>query len=326
MISTNINSTISNAINYFRHFREHCHHRRQQRVKVQKNEDKKIPLPQEKIIVNEVVVEPKKRKYLWIKNPSYNPGMFCIFSMVAGILHHCEKNKNDFEAVAVDFGDKGLYYDANRGPNWWEYYCEPIKVENSADWERIEYTDQQYAQFDRIPETQMTRQQVNSIINKHIKIRPEIVKQVDDFANKEFKDFHVIGIHYRGTDKVKGGWVEAPVVEYEKVASVIKEQIQNLPDTYKIFVATDEQGFLDYLKKEFPGKIIETPAYRSTDGQAIHLKNSNPAKQGEEAMIDALLLARTMLLIRTSSNLSLWSTFFNSEIPVIELSQRLKDK
>ena len=45
-------------------------------------------------------------------------------------------------------------------------------------------------------------------------------------------------------------------------------------------------------------------------------------KEVENALIDCILLSKTDLLIRTSSNFSLASTFFNPKLPVIELSKR----
>lgn len=88
--------------------------------------------------------------------------------------------------------------------------------------------------------------------------------------------------------------------------------LTNIP--YKIFVASDEMNFFQYLNAEFPGKIF---AYDNTE------KYRGSYSAGETALIDCVLLSRCNLLIKTSSNLSLASTYFNPEIRVIELNERL---
>lgn len=104
--------------------------------------------------------------------------------------------------------------------------------------------------------------------------------------------------------------------------------IQNYIDshnlqTFKLFVATDEQLFLTYIENAFPNLVISHNASRSADGTPLHLGRSdiNPYQQGEDAIIDCLLLSKGDILIRTSSNLSAWSSYFNPYIPVIDLSK-----
>ncbi len=63
-------------------------------------------------------------------------------------------------------------------------------------------------------------------------------------------------------------------------------------------------------------------AHRSSGTAGVHLSNRNQYKIGEESILDALLLSKCDLLVRTSSNLSLWSTYFNPDLPVILLNER----
>jgi hypothetical protein len=164
------------------------------------------------------------------------------------------------------------------------------------------------------------------LIQKHIQIKPHVTKRVEDFVNANFGNCFVIGLHYRGTDKI----VHAPRVAYEEVIKVVQTKVaslaQSLAQEYKIFVATDEQAFIDFIMTAFPGKICyQTDVIRSTDDKPLHVNaKMNRYKLGEDALTDCLLLSKTDFLIRTSSNLSLWSTYFNPTIPVLELNQRYK--
>ena len=110
----------------------------------------------------------------------------------------------------------------------------------------------------------------------------------------------------------------------DKLSRLINELEKHvIPENIKIFVATDEQPFLEYLNAANPGKIIFYDALRSTDGQAIHYSEKvQNYKKGEDAIIDCLLLSSCNLLVKTSSNLSLCSSYFNPDIPVLHLTTR----
>lgn len=77
--------------------------------------------------------------------------------------------------------------------------------------------------------------------------------------------------------------------------------------------------------ERFPGKVIATDAERTEGEEGVHFSSQRPFTCGEEALMDALLLSRCNVLIRTSSNLSLWSTYFNPRLPEILLNQRFME-
>jgi hypothetical protein len=122
-----------------------------------------------------------------------------------------------------------------------------------------------------------------------------------------------LGVHYRGTDKFS----EAPRVPYEEVMAAVRDAAHlALPRRWKLFVATDEQPFLEYARHAFPDRLICQEAIRSTDGQGLHFQLAGDYRNGEGAVSDCLLLSRCNYLIRTESELSLCSTLFNPHLPV----------
>lgn len=247
-------------------------------------------------------------------------GMFSIFiSTIAGISSYEKRLISGFK---VDFGSQGLYYDPNRGPNWWNYYCEPIClgiIDSSATIKVENMTNPAYVTVRQIEEY-YSREEINRLINSYIKYKPHIRKKVNEWVNKNFIGHFVIGVHYRGTDK----YLEVNPVPYQIMINTIQQKVEeHLQENLKIYVATDEAEFLDIMKTTFPGYVCcLEEAMRSTNGAPIHYTTTDPYKQGEEALLDALILSKTNLLIRTSSNLSLWSTYSNPQLPVIELSKR----
>lgn len=253
-------------------------------------------------------------------------GMFGIFFDVLAMVQSYEKGL--FSSVEVDFAETGTYYDPPYGPNWWSYYCEPIKV-GRLQWPLYEVWGM------TIPEIScwhidlnVSREEAHSLVEKYIHFKPHIIAKVDQFCQTHFQDSFVIGIHYRGNDKI----CEAPRAEYDYVAELLQQELALLPDdNFKIFVATDEEAFLTYMLDHFPGKVCyQEDAMRSTNGQPVHSTIINDIyyhvndayKRGEEAVIDCLLLARAHTLLRTSSNLSKFSTFYNLNLKEIQVTRR----
>jgi hypothetical protein len=251
-----------------------------------------------------------------LHSPAYNPGMFSLFSTVLGFLDFYEEKGC---AIAVDFEKKGVYYEKKKGANWWTYYFEPISLGSRGD-RVVEVSDEQQSSFADKTMTQMSREEAHRLIEKYITIKKPLQKKIEAFVKKHFKDQFVIGIHYRGTDKI----TEAPRVEYEEVYRAIDQAI-GTRKKYKLFVATDEQGFLEAISKRYKGKVVCLDAIRSTSGKAIHASRKNSYRKGEEALLDCVLLSKTNVLIRTASNLSACSAFFNPTLPVVLLNGQLDE-
>ena len=193
--------------------------------------------------------------------------------------------------------DKGSYFTNGRPETgWWTYYFE----------NDIYFPE--YRQFDRtinIEPTKgaaklthlgnaMPRQQAHQL-TRLLKLRPDVLNMIDSFACDNFSGNQIIGIHYRGTDKVRGRFSEAEHVSYTKIYDRLGD------------------------------RLLSIDAQRSSDGLPIHHQTERAGvdfdcyKIGLEAIMDCFLLARTNLLIRTNSNLSKVSMYLNPRIPVIEM-------
>ena len=256
--------------------------------------------------------------YLYVDLNLNGAGMFSVFNYVCGVLHDYETH--EYSGVEVNFGENSLYYDADYGPNWWEYYFERIQIGDSTNAPIKEVNNRygKYANFNR----ERPRQEVNQLIQKYFKIKEPILAKVEGFVTENFGDYHIIGIHYRGTDKM----TVAPKVPFPNVLAYVNKYIAaNNIDHFKLFVATDEQPFIDFIEAAFPDQVLIYSTLHSEDGTPLHYRPTNHFLQGEEALIDSLLLSQSDVLIRTTSNLSLWSGFFNPTLPVIQISKRFNE-
>lgn len=287
-----------------------------------------LPMRISRLLLQKWVMPPLPKRML-IEYPPYNPGLFSVLTSIVGLLDRYENSRDEFDGVRVDFGTKGLYYEQSKGPNSWEYYFERIDEESVAErkskklvLEDSKFVRNDYGQAANKVET-LTRRQVDDILKRYIKIGPAIIAKVDAFAKAHFSGYFVIGIHYRGTDKIS----EVVRTSYDDMVKEIQKVITTRKlEKYKIFVATDEQGFLDHLMKVFPPSTICAAAHkRSIDNRPLHIGALHPAEQGEQALIDALLLSRSGVFLRTIfSNLGRFAGYFNPALEVIELGKKHK--
>jgi hypothetical protein len=257
----------------------------------------------------------KETPHLW-------SGFFSCFNGVIGGLDHYEKNS--YAGCRVKF-EWGLYLDSKKGPDWWNYYFEPINI-GSLEQEKFKYIDnEQRCLFSYYATSSISRKRASELINKYVFIKPFLQNKINRFIEKNFRDYFMIGIHYRGTDKSK----EALRVDYSDVYSELNKIITGLSPSvkYKIFIATDEKGFIDYMEKTIdPKKICYLNSVRSSNGNPIHLNLKNPLQQGMDSVMDCMLLANTNILLRTLSNLSSAAGNFNPTLPIITLNKSFADK
>lgn len=252
----------------------------------------------------------------------YNPGFFSVFFTVLGALDFYDKSTEDCTGLIVDFGNQGLYFDTQYGSNWWNYYFEPIKI--NVDEKSIKiFHDDKHSGFSITAAHQMSVERGNELIKKYVKVKPSIQKKIDQFLQANFKGHTIVGVHYRGTDKR----IEAPVVDYEVIMKLVRADLEK-DEAIKIFVATDEDKFLQAMCKNFPGKIISIDGIRSTNGYPVHYTSHGGTKnykKGEDALIDCILLSQCSKLYRTSSNLSAASERFNPSIKVTLLNKDIHE-
>ena len=213
-------------------------------------------------------------------NQPHSFGMFSILNYVVGVLY--QYDRDSYAGIRVNFENQGLYYDSEYGPNWWSYYFEPIDLGNIENAKIKRFSKNEFVTISTFVEKYVSRKEANRLILKYIKVRKNIKTKIEKFARKNFKEHHIIGIHYRGTDKYK----EAEIVPYELVQQAIQEYIdQHNVQNYKIFLATDEGEFVQFLTNAFPGSVIVYSTLHSNNNKPLHKFSADKYLQGEEALV-----------------------------------------
>jgi hypothetical protein len=234
-------------------------------------------------------------------------GLFSEVAAVIGFLEHYQRWRHCYAGVRVRFED-GLYLDPRIGPDWWRYYFEPIDLGSGS--ERVvdpHFHDHCAHRVER----SLPRDAAVALVAQYVSIKPDIRAIGEAFAASHWHGAQVIGVHYRGTDK----WEDARRVPYDEMAGVVRDAMRGR-EPCRIFVATDEAGFVDYMTQQFGDRVTSREMFRSRDGRPIDVFNGDGNYQkGLDAVVDCWLLSRTSTLIRTASNLSLCATFFNPRLP-----------
>jgi hypothetical protein len=170
--------------------------------------------------------------------------------------------------------------------------------------------------YDRV----LTIELAHSLIDKYLEVREEVAGEVAAFCQRHFGNRRALGVHYRGTDKVR----ESPRVPYDSVRKNIEHYLKLFPDTDCIFVSTDDANFLDHLRSVSIGRPIvwREDAFRSRDGSSVHESAvTDQYQMNRDAIVNCLILSRCAALLKTASILSGWSKLFNPSLPVIMLSR-----
>ncbi|MDX6576096.1 MAG: hypothetical protein QOE96_2049 [Blastocatellia bacterium] len=162
------------------------------------------------------------------------------------------------------------------------------------------------------------RQEANKIIRRFVRPRDYIRKKVDQFFEQHMKGHRTIGVHMRGTDAISKEEIRA----HRQGSLVLSKYVAELRrllevQASRIFVATDDQSSLEYLRSVFGDRVF---AYDSIRHRAGDPAGKGPtgwimpayivgdrdlaAKNGEEAVIEYLLLSQCDRVIHNGSGLA----------------------
>ena len=163
------------------------------------------------------------------------------------------------------------------------------------------------------------RQEAHDIIRCFIQPRDYIQQKASHFFQQYMKGRPIIGVHARGTDATSQQEIR-PHRHGSLILSKYVTAIQRILDaqpTARLFVATDAQASLEYLRNAFGTRVFAYTSIRHVSGEAagkgptgwimpayIAGDRDRAAHNGEEAVIDYLLLSRCNYLVHNGSSLA----------------------
>jgi hypothetical protein len=163
------------------------------------------------------------------------------------------------------------------------------------------------------------RRRAKDIIDRFIHPRAYILRKVDDFFARHLAGYPLIGVHARGTDATSKNETR----EFRKDSLVLSRYVAEIERLLKsspaarIFVASDAQSSLDYLVRSFGDCVIAYDSVRHQGGEPagrgptgwimpayVAQDRDKAARNGEDAIIEYLLLSRCDYLVHNGSSLA----------------------
>jgi hypothetical protein len=166
---------------------------------------------------------------------------------------------------------------------------------------------------------QPLRKWTSLILSRFVRPRAYISDKVEAFFDAHMAGSHVIGAHVRGTDAVSARETRdyrQGSLNLERFEQVLNGLLRDRPEA-KIFVATDSKASLDRLQSTFGERIVAYDAVRHVEGEAagsgptgaimpayISADRDTAAQNGEEAVVEYLLLGRCAHLVHNGASLA----------------------
>ncbi len=298
-------------------------------------------------------------KVMLLKLQSYNIGFFGCVLFALNQLSYCER-RNYFPVVYFGKKSgpgRNDFYDPRFGRNMWDYYFEPVagltyddvdamlKDPNSAvkrdmlfelspeELRHLHFDDPESVfpypygyYFDKTeydPAWYRTqRAKANQLVTKYIKLKKHLRDEIEIFHDRHMKGAYVVGVHLRGTDKLtnvanpKAMKIIGPEDYFKRLDPMLKSH-----SGAKVFVATDQEQFLDEFKMRYGAKVVHCNSVRSKTNRNVFQKGSlNGYRLGKDVLLEAQLLSRCQYFMKCTSTVGEAVLWFNPNLEHIDLN------
>lgn len=277
-------------------------------------------------------------KYHLIQHIDGNAG-FC--AMLTYTLNGIRMAVRDGAIPVVYYGREAtrFFYDPSQGENVWEYYFEPVTSvgygqlctaldRNELSPDRVHsFTKRQictwhHSDLDRIasfwakdvpdvPSAWMEAKRAlgRKYVSEYIRVKPHITAKVDAFWHARIQPQFTIGVHIRGTD-----FAYAEPTSPHTYFDAIDQYLANrgTDDPYGIFLATDQNQFVDLFRQRYGERLVTYDCLRSNRRRPpFKFSSESPYKRGEDVLIDVLLLSRCNFLFKGAAAVGEFALWFN---------------
>lgn len=214
--------------------------------------------------------------------------------------------------------------------NLWDYFFEPVAQPSKSSWKTIHtcaqadpFLSSMYAHY-AYKSAGEWRRLYHAAFQKYVRVRPHILKKVDEFHAKNMAGRPVVGVHVRNAGH-KVEYITGEAMGFEGYAEKVREAIAARGEDSVIFLATDVEEAVEKFRETFGTRVLVQPGVArlletqtGDNNQQLHHRNPNPSvKFGEDVLIDCLLLSKCDVLIHTVSNIATAVGYFNPGIEMV---------
>ena len=163
------------------------------------------------------------------------------------------------------------------------------------------------------------RATTSHLIRQFVRPRQYISDEVERFCCETFAGRQAVGVHIRGTDAVSAEEKRSHrqnSLQYGRYRNEVGALLEKHPDAL-VFVATDAEESLLFMRREFGSRVVHYAAIRHAAGPAAAAGPTGwimpayiagdpdlAARNGEDAVVEYLLLTKCSYLIHNGSGLA----------------------
>jgi beta-1,4-mannosyl-glycoprotein beta-1,4-N-acetylglucosaminyltransferase len=248
----------------------------------------------------------KKDTKRYLKIMGNHCGFFSSFLITLDNLIYCYKNN-----IIPIVNWNNANYKTPGSDNVFTDYFEPIDAEIDGT---VETSDRELSggfSIDYIEKNPEYKNDFNKIIKKYIKVKKTIQEKFNTFVSGNSIE-NVTGIHIRGLEgRVSKDGNPIPLHDLNFYYELLKK-VQT-----KIFVATDNDEIIDFLKNKLGSdKIIAQYIIRCSkfDNKGLMYYTVDNYAKGEGVLLDALILSKCKEIFIVQSNVSIAPILWNKDL------------
>jgi hypothetical protein len=246
------------------------------------------------------------RNYYVIDGANEDNNVIKLWHTTIGLLD--EYDRGVIAGFDISFNCNGKHFNAQRGPNWWEYYFafHAIGLPEKSSVLRVPRYQRSVVRFKTV--CTMSPERGNFLLNKYMTLQPAILEKIADIKQEYWPhNMPVVGVYYQKPimPEVQQSWDPATLSNY------VKESIKEIGEC-KICLLTDLEGFAETFSKQFASKLIRVQ----------RLENNNqtlPDERGEHELLTLLMLAQCDIVIAPGSYQGIGAKMLNPALKLIEL-------
>jgi hypothetical protein len=254
-------------------------------------------------------------KIFYVIQRSPGAGFFSNVTYVLNHLIYCKKKKYipivDMKNFTTIYNER---YKINNTYNAWNYYFKSFnkyKLREVYQSKKVIFSNNKYLKkinffCHKIPK-----------INKFFNIKniwPFLVKEAYLFIKNNFKkNERILGVHFRGTT-----YKRAKNHSFPPTPKIISKKIDELLIKFKydkIFLVTEEEKYLNFIKKKYGNKCIYINSYRSNniDAFKIYPRKKHRYLLGKEILVETLILSKCNGMLYQPTNVSSAAIMFKKK-------------
>lgn len=173
--------------------------------------------------------------------------------------------------------------------------------------------------FESAAPSDALRAWTSAIISRFVQPRSEVAERAERFFDEHLRGHEVLGVHVRGTDATSAHETRAyrrGSLDLDRYALEISKRLAERPGA-RVLVATDSEASLAWLLERFGDQVVALDAVRYRGGEPagkgptgcimpayVAADRERAAQNGEDAVVEYLLLRRSNHLVHNGSSLA----------------------